>query len=149
MPLTDLFVKNVKATKPSGEKHTDGGGMYLLVKEAGKYWRMDYRHLGTRKTLALGVYPDVSLAKARKRRDDARELQVEGLDAAQAKRDDKVAKVEAAGHTFESVARQWLDNVEAIRKARTQKKVQAWLEHDAFPISAKCPFPPSSRVTCC
>jgi hypothetical protein len=48
--------------------------MYLLVRTAGKYWRMDYRHIGKRKTLALGVYPDVSLAKARQRREKAREL---------------------------------------------------------------------------
>jgi hypothetical protein len=64
MPLTDTFVRQVKPSKPTGDKHADGGGMYLLVKPTGKYWRMDYRHLGARKTLALGVYPAVSLAKA-------------------------------------------------------------------------------------
>jgi hypothetical protein len=71
MPPTDTFVRQVKPIKPSGDKHADGGGMYLLVKPTGKYWRMDYRHLGRRKTLALGVYPAISLAKARKRRDEA------------------------------------------------------------------------------
>jgi hypothetical protein len=74
MALTDTFIKNVKATdKAAGDKYSDGGGMYLLVKTAGKYWRMDYRHIGKRKTLALGVYPDVSLAKARQRREKARD----------------------------------------------------------------------------
>jgi hypothetical protein len=50
--LTDTFVKQVKPVKKAGDKYADGGGMYLLVKEAGKYWhwRMDYRHLGLRKT---------------------------------------------------------------------------------------------------
>lgn len=57
MSLTDTHVKQVKwSGKAAGDKHADGGGMYLLVKEAGKYWRMDYRHLDKRKTLALGVY---------------------------------------------------------------------------------------------
>ena len=41
MALTDTFVKQVKPTgKPTGDKHTDGGGMHLLVKPAGKYWRL-------------------------------------------------------------------------------------------------------------
>ncbi|CAM3757786.1 Arm DNA-binding domain-containing protein [Polaromonas hydrogenivorans] len=62
MALTDTFVRQVKHTgKATGDKHTDGAGMYLLVKAAGKYWRMDYAHADKRKTLALGVYPAVSL----------------------------------------------------------------------------------------
>lgn len=64
MALTDTFVRLVKPGKSGGEKHTDGAGMYLLVKETGKYWRMNYRFLGKRKTLALGEYPEVSLALA-------------------------------------------------------------------------------------
>jgi hypothetical protein len=101
MVLTDTFLKQVKVTaKPSGDKYLDGGGMYLLVKTAGKYWRMDYRYVGKRKTLALGVYPDVSLAKAKKRREEARELLADGIDPSQAKRADKEAKAIAAAHTL-------------------------------------------------
>jgi hypothetical protein len=75
MALTDTFVKQVKHSgKMAGDKHTDGGGMYLLVKAGGRYWRMDCTFQEKRKTLALGVYPEVSLAKARKRREAAREL---------------------------------------------------------------------------
>ena len=63
MALTDTFVKNVKHTGAvSGKKYTDGRAMYLLVNAAGKYWRMNYRFSDKRKTLALGVYPDVGLA---------------------------------------------------------------------------------------
>lgn len=80
MALTGTFVRQVKATSEAGNKHADGGGMYLFVKGAGKYWRMDYRFLDKRKTLALGVYPDVSLAKARNGRDEARELLVDGIE---------------------------------------------------------------------
>ena len=76
-----MATNNLKATEPkqaqAGErsyKLTDGDGMYLLVDtKGGKYWRMDYRYADKRKTLALGTYPDVSLEKARKARDHARE----------------------------------------------------------------------------
>lgn len=106
MPLTDTFAKNVKHTgNPSGDKHTDGNGMYLLVNAGGKYWRMNYRFADKRKTLALGVYPAVSLLKARTRRDKARELLADGIDPSAAKRDDKQAKSVAAANTFEAVAR--------------------------------------------
>lgn len=75
MALTDTFIRNLKHSgKPAGDKHTDGGGMYLLVNASGRYWRMDYRFTGKRKTLALGVYPATSLAKARAARDKAREV---------------------------------------------------------------------------
>ena len=73
-PLTDSRIRQAKPTdKPT--KLADGGGMYLLLRPDGsRYWRLDYRFDGKRKTLALGVYPEVSLAVARKRRQAAREL---------------------------------------------------------------------------
>jgi integrase len=140
MALTDTFVRQVKHSgAPTGDKHTDGGGMYLLVKAGGKYWRMSYRFTGKQKTLALGVYPAVSLAKARKRRGEARELLADGIDPGQAKRDDKQSKAFAATHTFESVARTWLEKTAADRAQSTQKKITAWLQHDVFPFIGKMP----------
>ena len=66
MPLSDTFTRNTKHTgAPAGDKYSDGGGIYLHITKAGKYWRMNYRFAGKQKTLALGVYPVVSLAKAR------------------------------------------------------------------------------------
>ena len=107
MPLTDTFVKNTKHTSaPAGDKHTDGGGVSLLVKAAGKYWRMDYKFAGKRKTLAFGVYPAVSLAKARQRREKARELLADGIDPNIAKTQEKQAKATAAVNTFEAIARE-------------------------------------------
>jgi integrase len=141
MPLTDTFIKNVKpTTKPAGDKYTDGEGMYLLVKAAGKYWRMDYSYLGKRKTLALGVYPAVSLAKARKRRDEARERLADGFDPSQIKQDEKKNKAIAAAQTFEVVARQWLKKTAADRAESTQEKVTNWLEKDVFPSIGKKPI---------
>jgi hypothetical protein len=106
----------------------------------GKYWRMDYRHLGARKTLALGVYPAVSLAKARKRRDEARELIADGIDPAARKREQKLRQFEAAGNTFEIMARQWLQKTAAQRAESTQGKITTWLEKDAFPYIGKMPI---------
>ena len=84
MALTDTYVKNIKpGTGAAGKKHTDGLGLYLHVKAAGKYWRMSYRFTGKQKTLSLGVYPAVSLLKARQKRDKARELLADGIDPAQ------------------------------------------------------------------
>jgi integrase len=84
--LNETFIKNsTKYTgKPSGEKHSDGGGMYLHVLAAGKYWRMNYRFVGKQKTLSLGVYPAVSLAEARKGRDKAHKLLAQGWSEAHA-----------------------------------------------------------------
>ena len=108
MALTDTFIKNAKHSgKPAGDKHSDGGGLYLHIKAAGKYWRMAYRVAGKQKTLALGVYPAVTLAQARKARDDAKATIAQGLDPSTAKRAAKVAARSAAANTFEALAREF------------------------------------------
>lgn len=145
MALTDTAVKNAKPTgKPAGDKLSDSDGMYLLVKNTtsgiGKYWRMDYRIDGKRKTLALGTYPTTSLAKARRKRDDAREQIADGIDPGTVKREKKQARIVAASHTFEVVARQWLAKTKAKRAASTQEKVTAWLKHDVYPKIGKMPI---------
>lgn len=133
MALTDTFVRNAKSDKPGGRKYADGFGMYLLVTPTGKYWRLDYRHAGKRKTLALGVYPAVTLAKARTRAADAKNLIADGIDPSQVKREDKQEGVFAATQTFELVARLWLEKTAANRAASTRQKVAGWLENDVFP----------------
>ena len=141
MALNATFVKNEKHSgSPAGDKHADGGGMYLLITASGKYWRMNYRFADKRKTLALGVYPAVSLEKARKRREAARELLAEGIDPSAAKREEKQSKADAAANTFEAVARDWLNKTAAKRAAITQLKVKTWLEKDAFPFIGNMPI---------
>lgn len=141
MALTDTFVKNVKHSgAPAGDKHTDGQGMHLLVKAAGKYWRLNYRFLGKQKTLALGVYPEVSLAQARQRRDQARKLLAQGIDPSEAKRAEKVSRKLAADNTFESVARAWLEKSKLNRAESTDAKVKAWLTKDVFPHIGRLPI---------
>lgn len=133
MPLTDKAVKNAKAgDKPV--KLFDGGGMFLLVTPAGqRYWRLKYRVNGKEKLLALGVYPDVSLAVARKKRDQAREKLAAGIDPNEAKREVKRTARIAAASSFEAVAREWFDNQRVGWTETYAEKVIHSLEIDAFP----------------
>ena len=142
MALNDTFIKNsTKHTgKSAGDKHADGAGMYLLVNAGGKYWRMDYRFADKRKTLALGVYPTVSLQDARQKREKARKLLAKGIDPSTAKKDDKQAKADSAAHTFERVARDWLAQTTADRMPTTQDKITSWLEKDVIPFIGTLPI---------
>lgn len=141
MALTDTSVKNAKPSgTATGKKYADGLGLHLHVKDSGKYWRMSYRFNGKQKTLALGVYPAVSLLKARRRRDQARELIADGIDPGAAKVEEKRAKAAAAANTFEAVARDWLVKTAPKRAAITQDKVATWLEKDIFPYIGKMPI---------
>lgn len=73
-PLTNLAIRKAKATERA-QKIFDGGGLYLEISpKDSRWWRLKYRFDGKEKRLALGVYPDVPLALARQRRDDARQL---------------------------------------------------------------------------
>lgn len=141
MALTDTFVKNVKHTGASAvDKYADGRAMYLMVNSVGKYWRMNYRFADKRKTMALGVYPDVGLAKARARREKARELLADGIDPATAKREEKQARADAAANTFEAVARAWLATTESKRAKVTQSRITTLLEKDIFPYIGSMPI---------
>jgi integrase len=141
MPLTDTFVRQLKHTgKPAGVKYSDTLALYLHVKESGKYWRMSYRFNGKQRLLALGVYPTVTLARARQLRDEARQLVSSGIDPMQAKRDGRAAKVLAASNSFENMARAYLDKVAPNRSASTLEKNTSWLERNVFPIIGAMPI---------
>jgi len=111
--LTDVTVRQAKL-RSAPYKLADGKGLYLLVTPTGsKLWRFDYRFAAKRKTLALGVYPDVKLAEARKRHAEAREALAKGHDPAAVRR----ASREARATLFRDVADAW--HAEA-RKAWSQ-----------------------------
>lgn len=136
MPLTDVEVKRAKATdKPV--KMSDGGGLFLLVQSTdpkdSKYWRLAYRFAGKQKTLALGVYPDVSLKDARQRRDDARKLLADGVDPGENRKAVKAAKTERAANSFEVVAREWFEKFKPGWAATHADKIIQRLEKDVFP----------------
>jgi integrase len=102
----------------------DSGGLYLEVSPSGgRWWRFAYRFAGKRKLISLGVFPDVSLAQARDRRDEARKLLADGVDPSVQR---KTAKREAAGeaaNTFEAVAREWY-----------AKQAKVWVSHHASDV---------------
>lgn len=141
MALTDVFVRTARPGDPkAGEKHADGRGLYLHLLGTSKYWRFRYRYLGKEKILALGVYPDVSLAQARQRRDAARKLLAEGRDPMAVRRGEKLERELAAGDTFEFFGRQWLARLAQDRRPSTHKKMRNWLEHEVFPMIGAIPI---------
>jgi len=105
--LSDTLVRNSKPrTKPY--KVFDGEGLFLLVTPAGgRYWRLKYVFDGKEKLLALGVYPDVSLASAREGRAEARKLLAAGKDPGAARKEAKRLEIASNANTFEGVAREW------------------------------------------
>ncbi len=133
MPLIDTRIRNAKpATKPY--KLSDGGGMYMLVTPDGaQYWRMDYRFASKRRTLALGVYPTVTLASARARRDAARALLANDIDPSAEKKANKRAAKIASENTFEAIAREWITNQRGRLAPRYCALLLARLEGDIFP----------------
>lgn len=140
VPLTELQVKNAKP-KDKPYKLSDGGGLYLLVKPDGaKYWRMKARFAGVERLLAFGVYPDVSLLKARAARTKAADQIKAGIDPAQAKRIKKLQEAAAASNTFEAIARQWHENKREAWKENTAKEALNRLEKDVFPLIGKRPI---------
>jgi integrase len=107
--LTALGVKNLAREAAPAKKHFDGGGLYLDVRENGsRYWRLAYRFAGRERLLSLGVYPEVSLAEARSRRESARALLRNGTDPMADKADRKAADRRDADASFPKVAAAWL-----------------------------------------
>jgi len=141
-----LTASAVKQSKPSDRayKMADGGGLYLHVKPSGKYWRYKYRFEGTEKLLALGVFPDISLAEARKRHQMAREELTNGIDPSEIRKVQKITKSLANKDDFESVAREWF-NQKLLDKSGSHKvRTMRILEKDLFPSIGGRPI---SRIT--
>lgn len=127
MALTDTAIKAAKhGEKPI--KLFDERGLFLLLQPSGgKLWRLKYRILGKEKKLSLGVYPDVTLKEARKRRDEARQTIAAGGDPAERKRIDHLnAKLKAAT-TFKAVADEYIAKSEREGRAAVTVRKSQWL----------------------
>ena len=124
--LTETAIRKAKYATSDKHKLFDGGGLYLELHPSGaKYWRMRYRFSGKDRRLAFGVYPEVSLAEARQRRDDARRKLRDGIDPAAER---KALKRQAASDsaTFAVVASEWLERQKPSLAAITYTKA-VWL----------------------
>jgi integrase len=144
MPLTDVVCKSAKPTdKP--RKLADAHGLYLEVTpNGGKYWRLKYRFGGKEKRLAIGVYPETSLAEAREKRAEARKLLAANIDPSQAKKEEKRQTILKYENTFEVMAREWHENQKGVWTERHAYYVLRRLETDIFPaLSAR----PMSEIT--
>jgi len=133
--LSDTRVRNAKpGVRPT--KLSDAGGLHLLVQPHGsKLWRMAYRFDGKQKTLALGIYPVVTLQDARQQRDEAKRLLAKGTDPSAQRRLDK--QTAATGNTFKSIAEEVLGKLEKEGRApKTMDKLR-WLLSFAYPSIGK------------
>ncbi|MDR1660861.1 MAG: integrase arm-type DNA-binding domain-containing protein [Azoarcus sp.] len=142
MALSDIEIRKASLTGKS-YKMVDGGGLYVIVTATGgKWWRLDYRFGGKRKTLALGTYPEISLADARQRRNEARKLLANGTDPGEMKKAQKAAKLKPAEvvNTFQQVAEDWREVWKTHVTPATNKEIWANLTTYVFPRIGALPI---------
>jgi len=131
--LNNIKVKNAQPHSDGRpKKHVDGGGLYLLVKTKGKYWRYNYRFMKMEKTLAFGVYPAVSLKEARIQHEKARKLLDRNIDPSLHKQIQK-GSLSDDSNSFEAVALEWFAGWKDLNSKAHTKRVFARLEKDIFP----------------
>jgi integrase len=139
MKLADI---NIKRAKPGQKtiKMPDGGGLYLQIEPSGgKLWRYRFRFEGREKILSIGKCPDVPLAEARRRHQQAREQLANGIDPAAAKQAVKRAKKGQAENSFEKVAYEWYEVWKPDKSDSHVEKTWARLKNDVFPYIGGTP----------
>lgn len=140
MALTDTKVRSIKSREKSF-KLADGKGLFLVVMPNGsKYWRLRYSFGGKEKLLSLGVYPEVTLADARRKDDEARKLLAEDTDPSMAKQLKKRAKTLAPESSFEFVAHEWHIKFSAKWTEDHRLRTLYRLEKDVFPWLGQRPI---------
>lgn len=132
--LTDTAIRTAKG-KEKPYKLADGGGLHILVKpDGGKYWRYNYRYADKDRTMAFGVYPEVSAKTARELHTAARALLATGVDPMAERKQEKHAVRAAAADDFEGIAREmWAKKLASGKSAGYVQEVLGKLEKDVFP----------------
>jgi integrase len=136
MPLRDL---EIRALKPEARvyKRTDERGLYLEVHPNGsKLWRFKFAHLGKDKRIALGRYPEVGLADARRKRDEAREKLRDGVDPGAERKRAKLVAIFNAANTFGDIAKEYIDKMVIEGRADATTSKANWLLEQLAPIAA-------------
>lgn len=140
MSLTHVAIKNAKP-REKAYKLSDEKGLFLFITTSGgKYWRFKYRFGGKEKKLAFGVYPEVSLAEAREKRDKARKMIAENIDPGVIKQASKRASILASENSFQAVALEWYAKFSAQWVASHGDRTLRRLEKDVFPWIGKRPI---------
>jgi len=133
MSLTDRAVRSAKPSEKP-QKLFDTRGLYLLVSPNGsKHWRVKYQYAKKEKLLSLGEYPLVSLAEARKGRDQLRKHLAEGRDPAAIRKAGGVAGTDETAPTFQAVATEWFEQRKALWVQDHGNRLFSRLEHHVFP----------------
>jgi integrase len=142
--LTQFGIQKAKP-REKPYKLSDGGGLHLLIETSGsKLWRFRYRYAGKEKMLTFGSYPEVSLASARTKREEAKKLLAEGKDPSQKRKEDKLSAQFASANTFGAIAQEHIANLEANGSAEATIAKNRWLlEVLAAPLTKR----PISEIT--
>ncbi len=129
----------IRKAKPKNKPYrlSDGGGLHLLIQPSGsKLWQMRYRYGGKENVLSFGSYPLVTLAKARQKRDEAKQLLIEKVDPAKQRRLDQIAAETTARQTFGLIVDEYLEQMQAKDAAPSTLSKATWLLKDlASPLS--------------
>lgn len=127
MPLTDTQIRQLKP-KDKPYKRADGGGLYIHVTPKGsKLWRCRYRFGGSEKLLSFGAYPEVSLARAREKRHEAKVLLADGIDPMEKAKADKAERAAVDENTFSRLADELMDKKRKEGLAETTLGKKQWL----------------------
>ncbi|KHT23889.1 tyrosine-type recombinase/integrase [Pectobacterium brasiliense] len=140
MPLN---ARQIETAKPQDKEYklTDGAGLYLLIKPNGaKYWRLKYRVAGKEKKLSIGVYPDISLAEARLKREEARKIVASGGDPSEQKQVERQAKKINIDNTFKAIALEWHEYKRPNWSKGYAEDLMEAFENDIFPDIGKRPI---------
>jgi integrase len=112
----------------------DGRGMYMEISpKGGKWWRLKYWFGGKERRMSLGVYPDVSLADAREKREEARRKVAAGIDPGELRKAEAIALIESTENTFEAIAREWFGMFSKQWVPGHADKIIRRLELNVFP----------------
>ena len=134
MPLTDTYIRSLKAADKE-QKHFDGGGLYLSIPKTGrKLWRMAYRFDQKTKLLSFGEYPTITLKDARQRRDEAKKLLANGIDPGAQKKAAKEEQLSEVKDTFQNIALEWHDTRTSDFTEKHRGTVMYRLEKYIFPL---------------
>lgn len=130
----------IRALKPTDRiyKKADERGLYVEVRPGGaKLWRFKYRFAGKDKRIALGPYPEVSLAEARRKRDAARQKVRDGIDPLAERQREKLLAQFAAANTFGDIAKEYIDKMVADGRATATTSKANWLLEQLAPVSKR------------